>query len=102
VISRRGHAIGVNHLGFQVNSDAELGVLRTQVAQAEISVLDERGAPCCYTRSDKYWVEDPQGITWETFHNLEDIPLYGEDAVLKPDADGGYCIPAKEQTPCCG
>ncbi|MGH8503287.1 MAG: ArsI/CadI family heavy metal resistance metalloenzyme [Gammaproteobacteria bacterium] len=96
-ISRRGHSVGVNHLGFQVDSDAELGALRTQVAQAEISALDEEGAQCCYARSDKYWVEDPQGIAWETFHSLGDIPLYGEDAVLKPDADGACCVPAREQ-----
>ena len=43
-ISRRGHTVGVNHLGIQVDSDAELGALRTQVAQAEISALDERGS----------------------------------------------------------
>ena len=96
-ISHRGHAVGVNHLGFQVDCDAELGMLRTQVTQAEISALDEQGAKCCYAHSDKYWVEDPQGIPWETFHSLGDIPLYGEDAVLKPDADGACCVPMKEK-----
>jgi catechol 2,3-dioxygenase-like lactoylglutathione lyase family enzyme len=98
-ISRRGHAVGVNHLGIQVDSDAELGALRTQVAQAEISALDEIGAQCCYAHSDKYWNKDPQGIAWETFHSLGDIPLYGKDAVLKPDADDGCCVPTKQQSP---
>jgi catechol 2,3-dioxygenase-like lactoylglutathione lyase family enzyme len=106
-ISRRGHAVGVNHLGFQVDSDAELGMLRTQVAQAQISALDEKGAQCCYAQSDKYWVEDPQGIAWETFHSLGEIPMYGEDRVLNPDADDACCAPVETQpastaeSPCC-
>jgi catechol 2,3-dioxygenase-like lactoylglutathione lyase family enzyme len=95
-ISRRGHALGVNHLGFQVDSDAELDRLREQVAQADISALDEKGANCCYARSNKYWIEDPQGIPWETFHSLNEIPIYGEDRALKPDADSAYCKPVNE------
>lgn len=26
--------------------------------------------PCCYAQSYKYWVTDPTGIAWETFHAL--------------------------------
>lgn len=73
-ISQRGHTVGVNHLGFQVNSDSELGELRAQVTHAQIDAIDEKGATCCYAKSDKYWIEDPQGVAWETFHNLEGIP----------------------------
>ena len=29
-------------------------------------------------KSDKYWVTDPQGIAWETFHTLDSVPVYGE------------------------
>lgn len=106
-ISHRGHSVGVNHLGFQVDSDAELGALRAQVAQAEISALDEKGANCCYAHSDKYWIEDPQGLAWETFHSLSEILMYGEDAVLKPDPDGACCVPldkpsaAPDENACC-
>src|SRR6266487_3035005 len=67
-ISRRGHAAGVNHLGFQVESDEELKELREQVAKADIAALDQTGTSCCYAKSDKYWIEDPQGVAWETFH----------------------------------
>lgn len=79
-ISQRGRTAGVNHLGFQVDSEQELGALRANVADAQIAALDEPAAACCYARSDKYWVEDPQGIAWETFHTLGDIPVYGENA----------------------
>ena len=60
-ISQRGRSAGVNHLGFQVDSEDELKALRRQVAAADLSALDQREAACCYARSDKYWVEDPRG-----------------------------------------
>ena len=69
---------GVDHLGVQVESETELNVLREQVAAAEIAALDQPNAECCYARSDKYWITDPQGIAWETFHTLDSIPVYGE------------------------
>ena len=36
-ISNRGAAPGLDHLGFQVDSDAELTALRKQIAEAEIA-----------------------------------------------------------------
>lgn len=77
-ISKRGSAPGIDHLGIQVDSDEELTALRKQVAAAEIAALDQPNSDCCYTRSDKYWTADPQGIAWETFHTLETIPVYGD------------------------
>src|SRR5262249_44969327 len=60
-ISKRGAKTGVDHLGIQVESEEELTELRQQVAAAEIGVLDQPNADCCYARSEKYWVTDPQG-----------------------------------------
>jgi catechol 2,3-dioxygenase-like lactoylglutathione lyase family enzyme len=77
-ISKRGAAIGIDHLGVQVDSDAELRTLRDRVAAAEIQALDQPQSDCCYARSDKYWTTDPQGIAWETFHTLDAIPVYGD------------------------
>jgi hypothetical protein len=42
-------------------------------------VTAQKGASCCYARSDKYWTIDPQGIAWESFHTLDSVPLYGQD-----------------------
>jgi extradiol dioxygenase family protein len=78
-ISQRGDKPGVNHLGLQVDAADELVALRQQVAAAEIAVEEEPAAECCYARSDKYWIEDPQGVAWETFHTLVDIPMFGKD-----------------------
>ena len=93
-LSSRGEAAGVNHLGFQVESDDELQTLRKQVEQADLAALDQPGAACCYARSDKYWVTDPQGIAWETFHTLDSIPVFGGDTATSPGAPAaGCCVP---------
>ena len=76
-ISSRDGKPGLNHLGFQVDSDEELSTLREQTAAADIAAVEDMGAACCYAKSDKYWVEDPQGIAWETFHSLGSIPVFG-------------------------
>jgi hypothetical protein len=106
-ISNRGHAAGVNHLGFQVDSAEELAALRAQAAQADIAAVEEKGAACCYAKSDKHWIQDPQGIAWETFHTLGTVPVYGEDAAGTPQAEGACCVPLAARpaddanAPCC-
>jgi catechol 2,3-dioxygenase-like lactoylglutathione lyase family enzyme len=85
-ISSRGLGPGIDHLGMQVESEEELKMMREQAAAAEISAIDQPNAQCCYARSDKYWVTDPQGVAWETFHTLDSIPLYGEAARAESNA----------------
>ena len=78
-ISQRGGAVGVNHLGVQAESEEELEGIHANLRQADATVVAEKGAHCCYARSDKYWVTDPQGVAWESFRSLGDVPLYGGD-----------------------
>lgn len=78
-ISHRRQPVGVNHLGFQVDSGEELEALRGQLLAADARLIQENNQACCYARSDKYWVTDPTGVAWETFHTLDPIPVYGED-----------------------
>ena len=109
-ISQRGGAAGLNHLGFQVDSEEDLKLLREQVSAADIQALDQTGANCCYARSDKYWVQDPQGIAWETFRTLGDIPLFGAHAASAQPVEAGCCVPETPLTfaprpaakACCG
>jgi len=75
-ISRRGAAPGIDHLGFQVESDAELGEIRSRLQAAGASGLEEKDVSCCYARSDKYWTTDPSGVAWESFRSLGTVPLY--------------------------
>jgi hypothetical protein len=76
-ISQRGAKIGLDHLGIQVESDDELSEMQARLAAVEPEVKKEEGVQCCYARSDKYWVSDPSGIAWETFHSLDSIPVFG-------------------------
>jgi catechol 2,3-dioxygenase-like lactoylglutathione lyase family enzyme len=92
-ISNRGAAPGVDHLGFQVDSDHELTALRKQVAEAQITALDQPDATCCYARSDKYWITDPQGLAWETYHTLGEVEIYG--ASTKKASDTQPCCAPK-------
>jgi catechol 2,3-dioxygenase-like lactoylglutathione lyase family enzyme len=91
-ISQLGLKPGVDHLGVQVESEAELTALREQVAAAEIAALDQKNTVCCYARSDKYWITDPQGIAWETFHTLDSVPVYGQTQRAESTA---CCSPAE-------
>jgi|ERR1700722_1585617 catechol 2,3-dioxygenase-like lactoylglutathione lyase family enzyme len=70
-ISTHRQSVGVNHLGFQVESDQELRGMRAQLEAADAGLVEENEQLCCYAKSDKYWVTDPAGIAWETFHTLE-------------------------------
>ena len=96
-ISQRGAKAGVDHLGFQVDSDEELSALRSQIAAAEISAFDQPDAECCYARSDKYWITDPQGIAWETYRTLGEANIFGAD-VQKAAAESGACCAPRPQT----
>jgi lactoylglutathione lyase len=83
-ISTRSRKAGLDHLGIQAENAAELEDLGSRLAQADVAVTAQKGASCCYAKSDKYWTLDPQGIAWESFHTLGSVPVYGADA--KKDA----------------
>jgi len=82
-ISTRGSKAGLDHLGIQAENGAELEDLGTRLAQADVAVTAQKGASCCYAKSDKYWTLDPQGIPWESFHTLDSVPMYGQDTRSK-------------------
>jgi hypothetical protein len=77
-ISTRGSKPGVDHLGIQVGSADELAALKDNATRADMALLDEGETTCCYARSDKYWVTDPQGMAWEQFHTLDSIPVFSQ------------------------
>jgi hypothetical protein len=96
-ISNRGHAEGVNHLGFQVDSADEFISLKSQLQSADAALVEQSAEACCYAKSDKYWVTDPGGIAWETFHTLGTVPVYGEDTHLSVEP-AACCVPVKAAT----
>jgi hypothetical protein len=82
-ISTRSRKAGLDHLGIQAENAAELEDLGARLAQADVAVTAQKGASCCYAKSDKYWTLDPQGIAWESFHTLDSVPMYGSDRKLE-------------------
>jgi hypothetical protein len=79
-ISTRGGKTGVDHLGIQTDTEEELVKLKAQAEAADMGLQDVGETSCCYARSDKYWLTDPQGIAWEQFHTLGNIPVFSEKA----------------------
>lgn len=80
-ISRRGAAPGIRHLGIQVESPAELEEVYARLRRAGRPVLEEGATTCCYAKSEKSWIEDPQGVQWETFLTTGESATYGSDPV---------------------
>lgn len=95
-ISTRGSQPGIDHLGFQTDDAEELAALKARAEAADLALLDEGETTCCYARSEKHWVTDPQGIAWEHFHTLGNIPLFSEGG--SPDT-GACCTPATAPEP---
>lgn len=94
-ISTRAEKAGLDHLGIQTDNDTELEEIGSRLAQADVSVLPQKGASCCYAKSDKYWTLDPQGIAWESFHTLDSVPVYGEDRRIPDETkQSACCAPA--------
>jgi catechol 2,3-dioxygenase-like lactoylglutathione lyase family enzyme len=93
-ISTRSSKAGLDHLGIQAENAAELDELGSRLAQADVAITAQKGASCCYAKSDKYWTIDPQGIAWESFHTLDSVPMYGQET--RPRA-----IEVKESTAAC-
>jgi lactoylglutathione lyase len=97
-ISNRGEKAGINHLGLQTDSDAELERLNAQLQQADVATHAEKEIACCYARSNKYWVTDPNGIAWETFHTLGTVPTFSE-APAPSSAGEACCTPTVTAVP---
>jgi catechol 2,3-dioxygenase-like lactoylglutathione lyase family enzyme len=91
-ISTRGTGTGVDHLGFQTDTEEELAELHARARAADMVLLNEGETTCCYSRSEKHWVTDPQSIAWEQFHTLSSIPVFSE-AAPKPVSAAPCCAP---------
>jgi catechol 2,3-dioxygenase-like lactoylglutathione lyase family enzyme len=78
-ISESSGSRGVNHIGLQADTLEELGNIQGRLRSAGEQTLDQPVAECCYARSSKTWVRDPDQVAWETFVTHGDITNYGDD-----------------------
>ena len=97
-VSTRGDKPGVDHLGFQTDDAAELAELKSRAEAADMALFDEGETSCCYAHSEKHWVTDPQGIAWEHFHTLDNIPVFSEK-VPQPSDSACCASPAPRGKP---
>jgi len=98
ISAREGRALGVDHVGIQVDSAAELGELAGRLKAAGAQTFDEAATTCCYAQSDKSWVGDPAGVRWETFFTFGEATTYGtSDALAALEATA-----AAPKAACCG
>ena len=103
-ISARGRAPGVDHLGLQVESQSELAEVAERLRTAQHRLFDEGATTCCYAKSEKAWVHDPSGISWETFHTTGESTTYGEARVEGQGVPSPACCTAatSRETASCG
>jgi catechol 2,3-dioxygenase-like lactoylglutathione lyase family enzyme len=73
-------------LGIQVEDRAELAEVYERLRRAQGPVIEEGETTCCYARSEKSWIDDPQGVQWETFLTTGESTAYGTDEI-RPKAE---------------
>lgn len=101
-ISARGAQPGIEHVGIQVENTSELQDMYARLQRADRPVREEGATTCCYAQSEKSWIEDPQGVKWETFLTTGESTVYGSERSAATDA--ACCPPVArraEPTACC-
>ena len=98
---------GVEHLGIQVESKGELQEVYGRLKAADRPVLEEGATTCCYAKSEKSWIADPQGVIWEAFFTNGEATVYGDSpevsALSANSAEATCCAPAMApKVACCG
>jgi catechol 2,3-dioxygenase-like lactoylglutathione lyase family enzyme len=77
-ISTRGRQTGLDHLGIQVEDKDELKEIYGRLHEAGGKVIEQGQTSCCYAKSEKSWIDDPAGISWETFLTTGESIDYGD------------------------
>jgi predicted enzyme related to lactoylglutathione lyase len=100
-ISTRGREPGLDHLGIQVEDQTELQEVYGRLRKAGGTVIEQGATTCCYAKSEKSWIDDPAGISWETFLTSEGSTNYGDsfDREARIAHQKACCIPQPAPAP---
>jgi hypothetical protein len=104
-ISTRGRIPGLDHLGIQVENKTELHEVYARLNKAGGTVIEQGETACCYAKSEKSWIDDPAGISWETFHTTGENTDYGDgsgEPVARIAHEKACCVPQAAPTNACG
>jgi predicted enzyme related to lactoylglutathione lyase len=96
-ISTRGREAGLDHLGIQVENQDELHEVYDRLHKAGGNVIEQGQTSCCYAKSEKSWIDDPAGISWETFLTTGESTNYGDgtgERVARVAHETSCCAPA--------
>jgi hypothetical protein len=96
-ISTRGRQPGLDHLGIQAETNDELREIYGRLGKAGGPVIEQGQTSCCYAKSEKSWIDDPAGISWETFHTTGDSTDYGDgsgERTARMAHEKSCCAPA--------
>jgi catechol 2,3-dioxygenase-like lactoylglutathione lyase family enzyme len=98
ISTREGVARGIEHLGVQVENSDELAEVYGRLKAANGPVMEEGATTCCYAKSEKSWIADPDGIMWEAFLTIGEATVYGDNPELQKlvsdnAAAGSCCTP---------
>jgi hypothetical protein len=96
-ISKRSDKVGIEHLGIQVEDESELNEVFARLSRAEQPILEEKATTCCYAKSDKQWIADPQGVAWETFLTHGTSTVYGHAGAVDRLGE----LAGASDAPCC-
>jgi catechol 2,3-dioxygenase-like lactoylglutathione lyase family enzyme len=100
ISARGGERVGIDHLGIEVEEADELAEVYGRLKRAEQPVLEQGVTTCCYARSEKSWIVDPQGLAWEAFLTSGESTVYGESVDLAPvTGASACCAPAPSTAP---
>lgn len=77
-ISQNKEETGIEHLGIQTESREELQKVYGNLEKAKGAIYEEGEYSCCYAKSEKSWIKDPQGVEWEAFYTFGETTIYGE------------------------
>ena len=109
VSQKCGAEKGIEHVGLQVENAGELAEVYGRLKAADGPVLEEGATTCCYAKSEKSWIADPDGVRWEAFLTHGDSTVYGDSPDfdrLSPEgaAANACCAPSVtgQPAPSCG
>src|SRR5207302_5620559 len=95
ISTRPGRPSGISHLGIQAEDESELAEVNDRLSHAERPIVEAKNATCCYAKSDKQWIADPQGVPREPFYTYGESTVYGEGSLakLKEVNEAACCAP---------
>jgi catechol 2,3-dioxygenase-like lactoylglutathione lyase family enzyme len=70
------YGTGIDHIGFQTDDLTELQSMKNEAITANLQIRDEGTTHCCYARSTKHWMTDPQGVSWQHFYTFKEAPTF--------------------------